>query len=60
MLDAYIINDIRRRREERPDERIPLTAEIPYEVPPPHHEQMNEHREDDKPQRGVAIIDFTI
>lgn len=60
MLEHYIIDDIRRRREERRDERIPLTAELPYEVPPAHHERMDQHREDDKPQRGIAIIDFTI
>ena len=60
MLDAYIIEDIRRRREERPDERVPLTADLPYEVPPHHRERMDEHREDDKPQRGIAIIDFTL
>ena len=60
MLDAYIIDDIRQRRSERRDEQVPLTAEIPYEVPPHHKEPMDEHREDDAPKRGVAIIDFTV
>jgi hypothetical protein len=60
MLDAYIIEDIHRRKQERRDERVPLTIETPYEVPPHHSERMDEHREDDKPKRGVAIIDFTI
>ena len=60
MLDAHIIEDIRRRREERRDERVPLNVELPYQVPPHHRETMDEHREDDKPQRGVAIIDFTV
>jgi hypothetical protein len=60
MLDAYIIEDIRRRREEVRDDRLPLTAELPLEAPPHHEERMDKHREDDKPKRGVAIIDFTL
>jgi hypothetical protein len=60
MLDAYIIDDIRERRKERREEQVPLTAEISYEVPPHHIERMDEHREDDEPKRGVAIIDFSI
>ena len=60
MLDAYIINDIQEREKRRHDERLPLTEERPYEVPPHHRESMEQHREDDKPKRGIAIIDFTI
>ena len=57
MLDNFIIQRIRQERESRESSRIPLRIE---ENRPrrPHPEQ--EAAEEEKPERGVAIIDFTI
>lgn len=70
MLDAYIIDRIRRERESRESGRIPLRIEIPR--PPsdgPSH-RPDYHRQDpsrsegeeeqDSGERGMVIIDFTI
>lgn len=56
MLDAYIIEKIKREQERQESERIPLQIE-----PVPHHRDRNDSRRDDRdrrPDRGVVIIDF--
>lgn len=56
MLDAYIIEKIKRDQERKESERIPLQIE---QVP--HHRDRNDSRRDDRdrlPDRGVVIIDF--
>lgn len=60
MLDAYIIDRIRREREqsEQRDARLPLPLEDrPYPEPP---RQTPDH--DDKPteERGSVVIDFQL
>ena len=56
MLDAYIIERIRRQREERRDgDQVPLRIEVPQEqVPTPDRDR----DEEDRPNRGTVIIDF--
>lgn len=73
MLDAYIIDRIRREREAPVDRRAPLHIEVPREAPrgrtrpdqepediggPERDDTPRREREDD--DRGIAIIDFTI
>ena len=56
VLDAYIIEKIKRDQERKESERIPLQIE---QVP--HHRDRNDSRRDDRdrlPDRGVVIIDF--
>lgn len=55
MLDAFIIEEIRRREEQREDRRPRL--ELPLPEPTPHRQ--NDRREEDRPQRGVVIIDYS-
>ena len=56
MLDSFIIQRIRQERESRESARIPLRIEnnLPRR---PHPDQ---EAEEEKQERGVAIIDFTI
>ena len=66
MLDAYIIERIRRERESREQtQRVPLRIETPPAFPyssndPDRSEQDRSEHEQDRSDRGVAIIDFTI
>ena len=55
MLDAFIIDEIRRREEQREDRRPRL--ELP--LPEPHRQNDRREREDERPQRGVLIIDYS-
>ena len=55
MLDAFIIEEIKRREEERQDRRPRL--ELPIPEPTPHRQ--NDRREEEDPQRGVVIIDYS-
>ena len=55
MLDAFIIEEIKRRERERtqrdserPTIHIPLPGRVPAQS------------EEDKPQRGVIIIDYSV
>jgi len=54
MLDAYIIEKIKREQERDKLERQPARIERPQ--PPP--EQPNRRYEDSEPDRGVVIIEF--
>ena len=58
MLDAYIIERIRRQREERREgDFVPLRIEVPQ---PPTPEPARDEDEDEKPDRGSIIIDFMV
>ncbi|MEZ4321059.1 MAG: hypothetical protein R3F61_26505 [Myxococcota bacterium] len=59
MLDAYIIDRIRREREKesRDGALVPLHIEVPR--PPPSAEPPPEDR-DEKQERGSVIIDFQL
>ena len=56
MLDAFIIEEIRRREQEREGHRPRLDLPIPEPTRPQRQIETNE--DDDAPQRGVVIIDF--
>lgn len=57
MLDAYIIDRIRRERDRvrEHDDRIPLHIEPPRA--PPRDE---DRREDEEQKRGSTVIDFRL
>ena len=62
MLDPWIIEEIRRREEERQrDGRLPAVLEMPVHEPEPtsRSEQPPKNDEDDT-SRGVTVIDFSI
>jgi hypothetical protein len=56
MLDSFIIQRIRQERESRESARIPLRIENDL----PRRPTPERDPEEEKPERGVAIIDFTI
>jgi hypothetical protein len=56
MLDAFIIEEIRRREQEGETHR----PQLPVPEPSRPARQNDQHEEDDAPQRGVVIIDYTI
>jgi hypothetical protein len=56
MLDAYVIEEIR-RRERRPGRDERPAAELPVPPPPPPPDQPG-GGEPEKPGRGVVIIDL--
>ena len=60
MLDAYIIERIRRERDAAREQGgfIPLRIDVPEE-PPPRGEPSKTER-DDSADRGSVIIDFSI
>jgi len=62
MLDAYIIEQIRKRREQRDPGLRPLQIEVPRHPANERGRQIQEDRR--KPEndgdRGVVIIDYTI
>jgi hypothetical protein len=55
MLDAFIIEEIKKRERDREkeDERPQPT------IPVPERNRPNRETNDDKPDRGVVIIDYT-
>jgi hypothetical protein len=60
MLDAYIIEEIKRREEEkrRREESQRPALEIP--LYPPDADSNPAKREEETPQRGVIIIDYSV
>lgn len=61
MLDAYIINRIRRERESRQPERQRPRIEMPTpERWPGGDPRAEDRRRDNNAERGIAIIDFSI
>ena len=56
MLDAYIIEKIKREQERQESERIPLHIEP---TPRPRHPEDRRYEEPERrSDRGVVIIDF--
>lgn len=60
MLDHFIIERIRREHNPSQSGRIPLRIEDVYPSHSPRIEQPERQQREEKPERGVAIIDFTI
>jgi len=61
MLDAYIIEEIKRREEERrrrEDSQRPV-LEIPL-YPPDADSNPANKQDDEAPERGVVIIDYSV
>jgi hypothetical protein len=59
MLDAFIIEEIRRREQERDDRRPRL--ELPLSEQPTSRQRQNDRSErDETPPRGVVIIDYSV
>ena len=57
MLDAFIIEEIRKREQEHEQQRPRL--DIP--VPEPRPQRQNDRTDDEEaPQRGVIIIDYSV
>jgi hypothetical protein len=56
MLDAYVIEEIKRRERERGRDDRPA-IELPLPAPPPPGSPPD--REDDRSDRGVVIIDYS-
>ena len=57
MLDAYIIDRIRREQEESPRrQQIPLHIERP----PPEPVPPEDHRDDTTDPRGSVVIDYQL
>jgi hypothetical protein len=57
MLDAFIIEELKRKEEERHRETGQPQPELPV---PGHDEGPVRQSDDDKPHRGVVIIDYTV
>ena len=57
MLDAFIIEEIRRREREHEGQRPRLDLPLPEN---PAQRQNERREDDDAPQRGVVIIDYSI
>ena len=57
MLDAFIIEEIRRREQERENHRPRLDLPLPEPTRPQRQIDTNE---EEAPERGVVIIDYSI
>lgn len=57
MLDAYIIDRIRREREPQQDGRVPLHIHIPEPEPV---RPRSEERDQSERDRGVEIVDYRL
>lgn len=57
MLDAFIIEEIRKREQDHDSQRP--RVELP--LPEPAPQRQNDRAEDDEaPKRGVVIIDYSV
>lgn len=57
MLDAFIIEEIKRRERSREDHDRPV-VELPLPAPPDRPHRRTETDNEEKPQRGVIVIDL--
>ena len=60
MFDAFIINRIRRERQQDREQRLPLHIEAPRRREPPAHERRRGTEHESNSKRGVVIIDYSI
>ncbi len=58
MLDAFVIEEIKRREHERSREDRP-TVELPVPPPEPAHSDEGSGDEGSTPGHGVVIIDYS-
>jgi hypothetical protein len=59
MLDAFIIEEIKRRERLRQDDERPV-VELPLPMPEERPKRRSETDDEDRPARGVVIIDLAI
>lgn len=57
MLDAFIIEEIKRREQERERHDSDRPS---VQIPLPEPGRAPQQSEEDKPQRGVIIIDYSV
>jgi len=57
MLDAFIIEEIKKREQEHDSQRPRVELPIPEPTP---HRQNDRHEDDEQPERGVIIIDYSV
>jgi hypothetical protein len=58
MLDAFIIEEIKRRERSRKEDERPV-VELPLPASE-DHPRRTDTEDDEKPQRGVVIIDLAV
>jgi len=58
MLDAFIIEEIKRRERLRQQQDERPVAELPLPMPEDRPKRRSEPEDDEKPQRGVVVIDM--
>jgi len=57
MLDAFIIEEIKKREQDRENQRPRIELPLPEPTP----QRQNDRRDDDEtPERGVIIIDYSV
>ena len=60
MLDAFIIEEIKRRERERNvDDRPVVELPLPQPSEPAHHDEEGPNPDRDRDRGGVVIIDYT-
>jgi hypothetical protein len=60
MLDAFIIEEIKRRERERgQDDRPVVELPLPQPAEPAHHDDESPRDRDDRDRGGVVIIDYS-
>jgi hypothetical protein len=59
MLDAFIIEEIKRRERVREEHERPL-AELPLPEPEDRPKRRSDPRNEEPPQRGVVVIDLAV
>lgn len=59
MLDAFIIEEIKRRERHRREDDRPV-VELPLPGPGDRPKRQSDTDEDEKPQRGVVVIDLAV
>ncbi|MFZ5470514.1 MAG: hypothetical protein ACOZIN_13845 [Myxococcota bacterium] len=57
MLDAFIIEEIKRRERLRKEQERP-TADLP--VPEDRPKRRSDTEDEERPQRGVVVIDLSV
>ena len=60
MLDAFIIEEIKRRERQDDHARPRLELPLPQPSQRPHRNNDESSEDEDKPQRGVIIIDYSV
>jgi hypothetical protein len=60
MLDAFIIEEIKRRERLREDDRDRPMVELPIPSPDERPKRHSDTQDEDPPQRGVVVIDLAV